>query len=101
VFLGELLLGGHWAIEALHQVRNTTFAEDDSQVRTGAAPNAMAVLRNLVIGVLSRAGRSTSPPRCAATPATHADPSPASGSASDETDITPERRALRRGLTWY
>ena len=28
----------------------------DSQVRTGAAPNAMAVLRNLVIGVLSRAG---------------------------------------------
>jgi hypothetical protein len=39
----------------------------------------MAVLRNLAIGVLSRAGPSTSPPRCAATPATHADPSPASG----------------------
>jgi predicted transposase YbfD/YdcC len=50
------LLRGHWAIEALHHVRDTTFAEDDSQVRTGAAPNAMAVLRNLVIGVLSRAG---------------------------------------------
>jgi predicted transposase YbfD/YdcC len=30
-------------------------------------------------------GRSTSPPRCAATPAIHADPWPRSGSASDET----------------
>jgi hypothetical protein len=28
----------------------------EAQVRTGAAPNAMACLRNLVIGVLSRAG---------------------------------------------
>jgi predicted transposase YbfD/YdcC len=53
--LGDLLRG-HWAIEALHHVRDTTFAEDDSQVRTGAAPNTMAVLRNLAIGVLSRAG---------------------------------------------
>jgi hypothetical protein len=50
------LLRGHWAIEALHHVRDTTFAEDNSQVRTGAAPNAMAVLRDLAIGVLCRAG---------------------------------------------
>jgi predicted transposase YbfD/YdcC len=50
------LLRGHWTIEALHHVRDATFAEDASQVRTGAAPNAMAALRNLVIGVLSRAG---------------------------------------------
>jgi predicted transposase YbfD/YdcC len=50
------LLRGHWAIEALHHVRDTSFAEDPSQVRTGAAPNAMTCLRNLVIGVLSRAG---------------------------------------------
>jgi hypothetical protein len=49
------LLRGHWAIEALHHVRDTSFAEDASQVRTGAAPNAMACLRNLVIGELSRA----------------------------------------------
>ena len=33
-----------------------TFAEDASQVRTGAGPYVMATLRNLVIGVLSRAG---------------------------------------------
>jgi len=50
------LIRGHWAIEALHHVRDTTFAEDASQVRTGATPNVMAGLRNLVIGVLSRAG---------------------------------------------
>ena len=50
------LIRGHWAIEALHHVRDTIFAEDGSQVRTGATPNVMATLRNLVIGELSRAG---------------------------------------------
>jgi hypothetical protein len=50
------LIRGHWAIEALHHLRDTTFAEDGSQVRTGSAPNVMAALRNLVIGELSRAG---------------------------------------------
>jgi hypothetical protein len=50
------LIRGHWAIEALHHVRDTTFAEDGSRVRTGATPNVMATLRNLAIGVLSRAG---------------------------------------------
>jgi predicted transposase YbfD/YdcC len=50
------LLRGYWAIEALHHVRDVTFAEDASQVRTGAAPNVMACLRNLAVGVLSRAG---------------------------------------------
>ena len=43
---------GHWGIEALHHVRDTTFAEDASQVRTGNAPRAMASLRNLAIGIL-------------------------------------------------
>ena len=47
---------GHWTIEALYHVRDVTLAEDASQVRTGAAPNVMACLRNLAIGVLSRAG---------------------------------------------
>ena len=50
------LLRGHWAIEAVHHIRDTTFAEDGSQVRTGAGPHVMATLRNLVIGMLSRAG---------------------------------------------
>jgi predicted transposase YbfD/YdcC len=48
---------GHWAIEnGLHWVRDVTFAEDASRVRTGGAPQVMACLRNLVIGALSQAG---------------------------------------------
>jgi predicted transposase YbfD/YdcC len=51
------LIRGHWAIEnGLYNVRDVTFAEDASQVRTGAGPQVMACLRNLVIGALSRAG---------------------------------------------
>jgi predicted transposase YbfD/YdcC len=38
---------GHWAIEALHHIRDVTFAEDASQVRTGTAPQVMASLRIL------------------------------------------------------
>jgi predicted transposase YbfD/YdcC len=47
---------GHWGIEALHHLRDTTFAEDASQTRTGTAPRAMASLRNLAIGVLRAHG---------------------------------------------
>jgi predicted transposase YbfD/YdcC len=47
---------GHWGIEALHHIRDTTFAEDACQVRTGAAPRAMASLRNLAIGILRAHG---------------------------------------------
>src|SRR5919106_1058107 len=43
---------GHWGIEALHHLRDVTFAEDASQLRTGTAPRAMASLRNLAIGIL-------------------------------------------------
>ncbi|MFI6151042.1 ISAs1 family transposase, partial [Streptomyces sp. NPDC051109] len=36
----------HWGIEnKIHHVRDTTFAEDASRVRTGTAPRAMAALR--------------------------------------------------------
>jgi hypothetical protein len=35
----------------LHHLRETTFAEDACQVRTGNAPRAMASLRNLAIGI--------------------------------------------------
>jgi hypothetical protein len=48
---------GTGAIEALHHIRDVTFAEDGSQIRTGAGPSAMVCLRNLAIGVLSRAGQ--------------------------------------------
>jgi predicted transposase YbfD/YdcC len=47
---------GHWGIEALHHIRDTTFAEDASQVRTGNTTRAMASLRNLVTGILHAHG---------------------------------------------
>ena len=47
---------GHWGIEALHHLRDATFAEDACQVRTGTAPRAMASLRNLAIGILRLRG---------------------------------------------
>ena len=48
---------GHWSIEnRLHWVRDVTFAEDGSQVRTGQAPRVMATCRNLVIGMLRITG---------------------------------------------
>jgi hypothetical protein len=37
-------------------VRDVTFAEDRSQVRTGAGPQVMASLRNLVISILRLTG---------------------------------------------
>ncbi|WUV64013.1 ISAs1 family transposase [Streptomyces sp. NBC_01478] len=50
------LIRDHWQIEALHHVRDTTFTEDASQLRTGNAPRAMATWRNLAIGALRPAG---------------------------------------------
>ena len=46
---------GHWRIEnQVRWVRDVTFDEDRCQVRTGAAPQVMAALRNLVIGLVRR-----------------------------------------------
>lgn len=50
---------GHWGIEnRLHWVRDVTFDEDRSQIRTGAAPQLMAALRNLVISLVRSAGQT-------------------------------------------
>jgi DDE_Tnp_1-associated len=49
------------------------------------------------LGCSAGPGRSTSPPPCATMPATHADPLPPSGSASNETDSTTERRSPTYG----
>lgn len=44
---------GHWEIEnRLHWVRDVTFAEDQSQVRTASGPRMMALLRNLAISLM-------------------------------------------------
>lgn len=51
------LVRGHWAIEnRLHWVRDVTLGEDACQVRSGAAPEVLAALRNAVIALLRHAG---------------------------------------------
>jgi predicted transposase YbfD/YdcC len=47
---------GHWGVEALHHVRDVTFAEDASTIHTGTARRAMATFRNLAIGTLKLLG---------------------------------------------
>jgi predicted transposase YbfD/YdcC len=49
------LTRGHWSIESLHWVRDVTFDEDRSQVRTGTLPRILATLRNLAIGIIRHA----------------------------------------------
>ncbi len=51
---------GHWLIEdSLHWVRDMTFGEDSSQVRTRNGPRVMAALRNLVITILRLTGHTS------------------------------------------
>lgn len=50
------LVRGQWTIEAVHQIRDTTYAEDASRVRTGHTPRVMATLRSLAISLLRLTG---------------------------------------------
>ena len=52
-----VLSRGHWGIEnRLHWVRDVTFGEDQSRIRSGHAPQVMAALRNIAISLLRTAG---------------------------------------------
>jgi hypothetical protein len=62
-----------------------------SQVRTGNAPPSWRSCGTWSSACSAGQSRSTSPPRYAATPATHTDPWQPWESASDEPDITTER----------
>lgn len=55
------LVRGHWRIEALHHVRDASFGEDAWRVRTKHGPQNTAMLRNLVIPLLSGLGTSSIP----------------------------------------
>lgn len=53
------IIRGHWSIEnGSHYVRDVTFAEDRSRLRSGAAPQVLATLRNLAITLIHRTGTS-------------------------------------------
>ncbi|MFF1520465.1 transposase, partial [Streptomyces sp. NPDC058305] len=70
---------GHWRIEnQLHHVRDRTFHEDASHIRTRHLPRVMAGLRNLAIGVHRQDGHTNSQPPFATPPETTCGPSPPS-----------------------
>jgi predicted transposase YbfD/YdcC len=50
------MIRGHWGIESLHHVRDVTYLEDSSRVRTGNAPRIMASARNQAINLAQIAG---------------------------------------------
>jgi hypothetical protein len=54
----------------IHWVRDVTYDEDRSQIRTGTGPEVMAALRNAAIGALRTVGTPTSPLAPGITPAT-------------------------------
>jgi predicted transposase YbfD/YdcC len=55
---------GHWRLEAIHHIRDVTFAEDASHIRTDTAPRAMASLRNLAIALQQTMGWSNHAMAC-------------------------------------
>jgi predicted transposase YbfD/YdcC len=59
------LVRGQWTIEnRSHWVRDVTFDEDRSQVRTGNVPQVIAALRNTAIGLLRLAGETNIAAAC-------------------------------------
>ena len=53
------LTRGHWGIEnGLHWRRDVTFQEDHAQLRMGHAPEMLAVLNNIVIGLFAQQGET-------------------------------------------
>ncbi len=53
------LVRGHWGIEnSSHYVRDVTFGEDRSRLRSGHTPQILAALRNLAITLIHRQGSS-------------------------------------------
>lgn len=51
------LIRGHWQIEnGLHYVRDVSFGEDRSHLRSGNAPQILAACRNLAITLIHRSG---------------------------------------------
>jgi len=92
------LLRGHWVIEnGLHYVRDTAFAEDVSRSAPAAHRTPRPACGTWPSESSAGPSRSTSPPPCAATPATHADPGhprdePRTNSTSRHNDGAPRSR---------
>jgi predicted transposase YbfD/YdcC len=52
----------HWAIEnSLHYVKDVTFKEDASLIRSGNAPANISIIRNIAINILRRMNYNSFP----------------------------------------
>jgi len=76
---------GHWQIEALHWIRDVSFGEDLSQIRTGSGPAVMG-------------GCATSPSAATAWPVTTTSPTPAA--APPDTQTEPSRYSHNRTINY-
>lgn len=55
------LVRGQWAIETVHNIRDVTYREDASRVRTGQSPRLMATLRNTATSIIGLMGWDSVP----------------------------------------
>lgn len=44
----------HWGVESMHYVKDVTFGEDASLIRTKNAPTNFSIIRNIAMNVLRR-----------------------------------------------
>ena len=51
----------HWAVEAMHYVKDVTFGEDASLIRTKNAPTNFSIIRNITMNVLKRENYNSFP----------------------------------------
>lgn len=52
----------HWSIEnSLHYVKDVTFGEDASRIRTGNAPTNFSIIRNIAINLLRKTNFNSFP----------------------------------------
>lgn len=45
---------GHWGVESMHYVKDVTFGEDASLIRTSNAPTNFSIIRNITMNILRR-----------------------------------------------
>ena len=81
------LARAHWQVEALHWVRDVTFAEDASRIRTASGPRSWPRYATSRSGCSAWPVTPRSPPRCAGS--TGIPPAPWRSSASHEPANTP------------
>jgi predicted transposase YbfD/YdcC len=51
----------HWSVESMHFIKDVTFGEDASLIRTKNAPTNFSIIRNITMNILRRENYSTFP----------------------------------------